>query len=244
MNKLSEFDPVVHRLIGIACGGEMQGLMRLTKTGHNARLGPDAGKLLVYVEFLESSPWNTRLFTALGNPGISGNDVGNSGGSLERGRTTMSTTSTANDWFRKAAEIEAEHDITIGSRPPKAPQVSPCQAGGLGAIALGKLVELRRRERALSVDRLAAAAGVSLGNVVRIERGLVDGLSITVIEAIAGAQDLPAQNLTELVEHRSQTGTPLEEAAAQFAARVTEAESLRSAESCALSEFVRVIVGC
>jgi hypothetical protein len=47
--------------------------------------------------------------------------------------------------------------------------------------------------------------------------------------------------LAELVEPRSQTITPLEEAAAQFAARVSEAESLRPAESCALCDFVRVL---
>ncbi len=64
MNKLSEFDPTIHRLIGIECAGEMQGLMRVTKSGHDARLDPDAGKSLVYVEFLESAPWNTRSFTA------------------------------------------------------------------------------------------------------------------------------------------------------------------------------------
>jgi hypothetical protein len=46
-----------------------------------------------------------------------------------------------------------------------------------------------------------------------------------------------------LAEPRSQTITPLEEAAALFAARVTEAESLRPAESSALSDFVRLLGG-
>jgi hypothetical protein len=46
-----------------------------------------------------------------------------------------------------------------------------------------------------------------------------------------------------LVEPRSRTITPLEEAAAQFAARVIEAESLRPAPACALSDFVRVLTG-
>ena len=97
----------------------------------------------------------------------------------------MNTTSTANDWFRKAAEIEREYDITIGSSVPKGPRVSPRQAGGLGALALGKLVELRRRDRALSMDQLAVTAGVSVADVVRIERrGLLElGLSIAVIES-------------------------------------------------------------
>jgi transcriptional regulator with XRE-family HTH domain len=153
----------------------------------------------------------------------------------------MSTTSTANDWFRKAAEIEAEYDITIGTSSPRVPQVSLRPTGGLGALALGKLVELRRRERAMTVDRLAAVAGASIGDVVRIERGLVEGLSISVIESVARALDLPSGKLAQLVEPPSPEVTPLEEAAAQFAARVTEAESLRPTESSALSDFVRVL---
>jgi hypothetical protein len=55
--------------------------------------------------------------------------------------------------------------------------------------------------------------------------------------------DLPAQKLAELVEPRAQSVTPLEEAAAQFAARVSEADSPRPAKSSALRDFVRVLAG-
>ena len=51
---------LVHAGVGIECQGEMQGLMLLTLAGHPARLHPDQGKELVYVDFLESAPWNVK----------------------------------------------------------------------------------------------------------------------------------------------------------------------------------------
>ncbi len=43
---------------GIACEGQWQGVM-LTKTAsYSARLDPDKGKPLVYIDFLEVAPWN------------------------------------------------------------------------------------------------------------------------------------------------------------------------------------------
>jgi hypothetical protein len=63
VNKLQDVDRNMCRFVGIECDNAMQGLMRVTRQGHVARLPPDEGKVLVYVEFLESAPWNTRVFT-------------------------------------------------------------------------------------------------------------------------------------------------------------------------------------
>jgi len=51
-----------YQCVGIECAAEMQGLM-MTASGHQARLAPDAGQELVYVDYLESAPWNVRPFT-------------------------------------------------------------------------------------------------------------------------------------------------------------------------------------
>ncbi|HET6572762.1 MAG TPA: hypothetical protein VFG68_04100 [Fimbriiglobus sp.] len=48
------------RCVGIEYAGEMQGMMAVKETGHPARLDPDRGQPVVYVEFLESAPWNSR----------------------------------------------------------------------------------------------------------------------------------------------------------------------------------------
>ena len=54
---------------GISCGGKLQGLMKLLTVGHTCRLEEQAGKPLVYVDFLESAPWNIKpLMSALGQP--------------------------------------------------------------------------------------------------------------------------------------------------------------------------------
>jgi hypothetical protein len=42
----------------------MQGLMVVCLTGKDARLDPDKGKPLVYVDFVETAPWNAKEFTS------------------------------------------------------------------------------------------------------------------------------------------------------------------------------------
>jgi GNAT superfamily N-acetyltransferase len=46
------------RCFGVTSGGQWQGLAMLNLAAHTADLGDDKGKPLVYVEFLESAPWN------------------------------------------------------------------------------------------------------------------------------------------------------------------------------------------
>jgi hypothetical protein len=54
---------LAYRSFGIEAGGKMQGLMMVLLTGKTARLDPDKGKPLVYVDFLETAPWNAKEFT-------------------------------------------------------------------------------------------------------------------------------------------------------------------------------------
>jgi hypothetical protein len=46
------------RCLGVECEGQMQGMMMVREIGHVAHLAPDAGQPLVYIEYLESAPWN------------------------------------------------------------------------------------------------------------------------------------------------------------------------------------------
>lgn len=54
---------LAYRSFGIEADGKMQGLMFVCLTGYSARLDPDNGKPLVYVEFIETAPWNAKEFT-------------------------------------------------------------------------------------------------------------------------------------------------------------------------------------
>jgi hypothetical protein len=62
--KALTFEPAVHAVFAIEAANEVQGLMWLCLRDYRARLAPDFGKSLVYVNYLESAPWNTREYTA------------------------------------------------------------------------------------------------------------------------------------------------------------------------------------
>jgi hypothetical protein len=51
---------LAYRCFGIKCDGKWQGLLMVKLAGMEARLQPDKGKPLVYIDYLESAPWNLR----------------------------------------------------------------------------------------------------------------------------------------------------------------------------------------
>jgi hypothetical protein len=62
-NKASNLQLLAYSCFGIECQGAMQGLMMVTTAGHVARLGPDRGRPLVYVDYIESAPWNLAVLS-------------------------------------------------------------------------------------------------------------------------------------------------------------------------------------
>jgi hypothetical protein len=56
--KSQKLQLLTYRCCGIECDGKFQGLLMIMLTGKHAKLDPDAGKALVYVNYLESAPWN------------------------------------------------------------------------------------------------------------------------------------------------------------------------------------------
>ena len=49
---------LAYRCFGIECVSKMQGLLMVVVAGKQARLDPDVGKPLVYIDYLETAPWN------------------------------------------------------------------------------------------------------------------------------------------------------------------------------------------
>ena len=58
--KADMLDLLAYRCMGIEQGGRMQGLMMLSTIAVKGRLAVQAGKATLYIEFLESAPWNLR----------------------------------------------------------------------------------------------------------------------------------------------------------------------------------------
>jgi len=51
---------LAYRSLGIKCGNTLQGLMMISTGVRTARMEPDTGKPIVYIEYLESAPWNVK----------------------------------------------------------------------------------------------------------------------------------------------------------------------------------------
>ena len=68
--KSAKLSPLACKCLGIECDSKMQGLIMVLLAGKEARLDPDAGKPLVYIDYVETAPWN--LFPLVEEPLYSG----------------------------------------------------------------------------------------------------------------------------------------------------------------------------
>jgi len=62
-SKEADLRVLAFTFFGISCGGELQGLMKLATVGHVARHPEQKGKPIVYVDYLETAPWNIKVLT-------------------------------------------------------------------------------------------------------------------------------------------------------------------------------------
>jgi hypothetical protein len=60
-NKADSVEAAQHMLVAVECDGEAQGIMAVLRTPRPARLGEGQ---VVYVDYLESAPWNLKGFAA------------------------------------------------------------------------------------------------------------------------------------------------------------------------------------
>jgi transcriptional regulator with XRE-family HTH domain len=143
---------------------------------------------------------------------------------------------TINDWFRRAGDVEAETDITIGTRGSRSIPALLATAGSLRMVALGKLVELKRREAGLTIENLASAANLTVRDIVQLERGLDDTVNNDWLASVAGVLQLPP-NLAKML---TMSG-PIQEAAVRFTTQISQSDELKPSERIALSEFVSAL---
>ena len=65
--KESDLRILAFAFFGVSCNGKLQGLMKLEVAGQSGRLASQKGKPLVYVDYLETAPWNIKpIMQALG----------------------------------------------------------------------------------------------------------------------------------------------------------------------------------
>lgn len=59
-NKEADLRLLAYTFFGIECEGKLQGLMKLEQAGRVGRIAEQKGKPLVYVDYIETAPWNLR----------------------------------------------------------------------------------------------------------------------------------------------------------------------------------------
>lgn len=104
--------------------------------------------------------------------------------------------------------------------------------------AVGKAIDLRRRERGLTPEALAEQARVSVEMLLDLERGVRMPNSAAVIRLVSRVLDLPADKLIAAGGLSAVADPALQTAAMRFVGRARVPEQLTPPEREALTEFI------
>jgi transcriptional regulator with XRE-family HTH domain len=147
-----------------------------------------------------------------------------------------------NDLPREAVDSDEASDISVGGLGVRLAALEwPNRSQELSAV--GKVVELRRRERGLSTEKLAIHAHVSEDALMDLERGLRMPNSRDVIRLVCVILDIPADKLIEAAGLSGLPNQALTSAAMRLASQAKIPESLSAPEHAALSEFMGTLLG-
>lgn len=136
------------------------------------------------------------------------------------------------------AEREGTSEVGAGwiARDPRNPtdaRVIPVDRG----LAFGRLINMLRRRRQLTVEELSEQAGVDVAEIIRIEDDLYYVPDPRTIYQFAGTFGLPQQQLMQIAGLATQD-LRVREAAVRFAARSESVAKLAPEERYALDAFL------
>lgn len=105
----------------------------------------------------------------------------------------------------------------------------------------GKVIQMMRRERHLSVEALAQKAAIDLAELRSIETGEF-GAQPVVVHRLADVFSVPPKKFMEVAGLIARRNTRLTDAAVRFAASADPSAKLTDAERAAWEEFVRELI--
>jgi HTH-type transcriptional regulator, competence development regulator len=107
--------------------------------------------------------------------------------------------------------------------------------------AFGKLINLCRRSKGLSVEQLAERARVDLSELINIEHDLRYRPEPRTVYQLSGVLDLPNEKLLQQSGNMVIRDMRFEQSAVKFAARSESVNKLSREEHRALEEFVKYL---
>lgn len=144
-------------------------------------------------------------------------------------------------WLRRMADVEDEHGpVTVGGLAHDLGMLRPV-ARECPRI-FGRLIEFARRSRALSVEELAKAADIDLGELVGLECGADIEPTPRTVHQLAHVLGVSTGKLLVVAGLADAEDETLKEATLRFAARSEPTTKLSKPERDALDEFVKVLV--
>lgn len=142
------------------------------------------------------------------------------------------------EWLHRMADAE-DRCASVGVAG-LAQEMGLLPAAAEGPRVFGRFIEFARREKGMSLEALAQAANVDLGELVAVEEQCVAPTPRTVYQ-LAQVFRYPSGTLSELAG-LTQARSKVSEAAVRFAARSESTAKLNEGERQAFEEFVKIIV--
>ena len=143
------------------------------------------------------------------------------------------------EWLLHIAELEdACPSVSVGGM---ACDFDLLPAASEAHRVFGRLIELARRKKSLTVEQLAEKADIDLEDLVEIENEEPIVPQVRTVFQLASALDLPAGRLME-VAGLAKPRPEVNRATLKFAARSESTAKLTREEKEALDEFVKVLI--
>lgn len=149
-------------------------------------------------------------------------------------------------WLERRAEQEDRHFISVGGListldPTCQTEIASVPNVETTKTAFVRLLQLARRERRLSLEKLAERADVDLAELVKIETDETFTPGLRTVSQLASALELPAKKLMVLAGLLQVKDPSLQQASVRFAARSEPIGNVSPEEHAALEEYVKFL---
>ena len=153
---------------------------------------------------------------------------------------------TSRTWLERRANQEDRHFISVGGLiskldPTCQSDLASTQNVETTKTAFVRLLQLARRERRLSLEKLAEKADVDLAVLVKIETDEAFEPDLRTVHQLASVLDLPAKKLMVLAGLLHVKDARLQQASVRFAARSEPIGNVSPEEHAALEEYVKFL---
>jgi HTH-type transcriptional regulator, competence development regulator len=147
-------------------------------------------------------------------------------------------------WSIRMAQLETDGEIGAGSLaidPVFDGEVAPVKPTEEMSFAFSRFVQLARRSRGLSIERLAERADVELAELLTIEESSQYKPDLRTVYQLANFFGVPRTNLLQIAGLTAPKDNHLINEAVRFAARSESVAALTAEERAALDAFVSVL---